>query len=208
MDRTTVYAPSRLKALENEAELLAKVAAGDQCAFTELFESYYNLLGAYVLKMTKSLETCEEIVQDIFIKIWLRRADLREIKSFSGYVFVLCRNQVLDHLRKRAREKLQAVALEKYLADEAGTPDGEHPSEVYRILIDQVVSKLPEQAKRVYMLSRYDRLKHHQIAHQLGISRETVKKHIQYAVSFIKTELGTNMELRILAILISLLILF
>jgi RNA polymerase sigma-70 factor (family 1) len=190
-----------LKPLENEAELLTRVAIGDQCAFNEVFEAYYNLLGTYVLKMTKSLEISEEIVQDTFIKIWLRRADLPEIKSFSSYIFILCRNQVLDHLRKRARKKLQAIELEKFLVDEAENADVEHSSEVYRALIDQVVSKLPEQRKRVYMLSRYDRLKHHQIAQQLGISQETVKKHIQYAVSFIKTELGSNIQLSILAVM-------
>ncbi|WP_316811837.1 RNA polymerase sigma-70 factor [Pedobacter heparinus] len=196
------------KALENEAELLARVAIGDQRAFSELFEAYYNLLGTYVLKMTKSMEISEEIVQDIFIKIWLRRADLPEIKSFSNYTFIMCRNRVLDHLRKQAREKLQAVALEKFLIDEAENTDAQHSSEVYRALIDRVVSKLPEQSKRVYMLSRYDRLKHHQIAQQLGISQETVKKHIQYAVSFIKTELKSNIELSILAVMTIFLIFF
>lgn len=190
-----------LKPLENEAELLARAAIGDQRAFTEVFEAYYNRLGTYVLKMTKSLEISEEIVQDTFIKIWHRRANLPEIKSFSSYIFILCRNQVLDHLRKRAREKLQAVELEKFLVGEAESAYAEHPSEVYRSLIDQVVSKLPEQRKRVYMLSRYDRLKHYQIAQQLGISQETVKKHIQYAVSFIKTELGSNIELSILTVM-------
>lgn len=197
-----------LKSPENEAALLARVATGDQYAFTELFEAYYNLLGSYVLKMTKSLEISEEIVQDIFIKVWLRRADLPEIKNFNNYIFILCRNQVLDHLRKQVREKLKVVKLEKFLVDEAKVNDTEHTSEIYRTLIDQVVSKLPEQRKRVYMLSRYDRLKHHQIAQQLGISQETVKKHIQYAVSFIKTELGSNVGLNALAILASSLILY
>ncbi|RZJ81857.1 MAG: RNA polymerase sigma-70 factor [Chryseobacterium sp.] len=192
-----------IRPLKNEAELLAKIAQGSERAFTELFEAYYGLLGEYVLKITKSLDVTEEIVQDTFVKIWLKRDDLPHIERFSNYMFILCRNRTMDYLRKQAKERAVMAELESGLLDKLADDDLENPSEVYRELIDKAVNKLPAQAKRVYVMSRYERLKHEEIASQLGISPETVKKHIQYAVSFIKSDLHSSMDLGLLAIMLS-----
>lgn len=192
-----------IKPLKNEKELLAKIALGDQRAFTELFDAYYTVLGAYVLKLTKSLDVSEEIVQDTFVTIWLKRADLTQIHNFSNYLFILCRNRTMDFLRKQGKERLAKAELESRLLKEFAEEDLENPSEMYRALIDKAVDKLPAQAQRVYILSRYERLKHEEIAAQLGISPETVKKHIQYAVSFIKSELNSRVDLSLLVIMLS-----
>jgi len=196
-----------IKPLENEKELLAEIAMGSQRAFTELFEAYYAVLGEYVLKLTKSLDVSEEIVQDTFVKVWLKRANLLEIQSFTNYLFILCRNRTMDFLRKQAKERAEKAELESRLLENLAEDDLENPSQVYRALIDKAVEKLPAQAQRVYILSRYERLKHEEIASQLGISPETVKKHIQYAVSFIKSELKSSIDLGILAVILSPLIL-
>jgi RNA polymerase sigma-70 factor (family 1) len=192
-----------IKPLKNEAALLAKIAQGSERAFTELFEAYYGVLGEYVMKVTKSLDVAEEIVQDTFVKIWLKRWDLPNIEHFSNYLFILCRNRTMDYLRKQARERTVMAELESGLLDKLADDDLENPAEVYRELIEKTVEKLPAQAKRVYMMSRYQRLKHEEIARQLGISPETVKKHIQYAVSFIKADLQSGMDLGLLAIMLS-----
>jgi len=192
-----------IKPLINENELLAKIATGDQRAFNELFEAYYNILGEYVLKITKSLPASEEIVQDTFIKIWLKRSGLPDIKNFTYYLFILCRNGTLDHLRKEAKQRQLHTELENHLLEESQHEDQDAPTEVYRSLIDQAVNKLPAQAQKVYIMSRHQRLKHEEIASQLNISPETVKKHIQYAIAFIKTDVSVNMDLGILAILLS-----
>ena len=79
------------KTVPKERELLAKVARGDQRAFNELFEAYYSTLGEYVLKTTKSISLTEEIVQDAFIKIWMKRETLTQISNFKNYLIVTCR---------------------------------------------------------------------------------------------------------------------
>lgn len=189
--------------INNETELLADIARGNQRAFNELFEAYYNVLGAYVLKMTKSIEVAEEVVQDTFVKIWLQRNTLTEIKNFNNYVFILCRNQTLDHLRKKAKESAFQSELELYLQESQNVEQLDNPAEEYRALIDQAVEKLPPQAKKVYQMSRYERLKHHEIADRLGISPETVKKHIQHAVDLIKKDLKSGVDPMIVLILLS-----
>ncbi|WP_316765759.1 RNA polymerase sigma factor [Pedobacter frigiditerrae] len=189
--------------LHNEKTLLAAIAKGDERAFRILFETHCDNLGSYVLKITKSQEISEEIVQDTFVKIWLGREHLAEIRSFSHYLFILCKNQTLDHLRKHAKQLILDAELDSYLKDQQIVEASENNLEVYRELIDKAVDKLPNQAKKVYLLSRHQRLKHDEIAVALGISAETVKKHIQYAVSFIKKDVNSKIDLTIVMILTS-----
>ena len=98
-----------VKPLPNESGLLLKIAAGDQSAFTTLFYHYYKPLGRFVFNMTHSPQLTEEIVQDAFVKIWLRRDTINQINSFGNYIFVLCRNEAFAHLKKIAAEKAAAL---------------------------------------------------------------------------------------------------
>ena len=193
--------------LENEAVLLAKIAVGDSRAFAELFDGYYNVLGEYVMGLVKEVSVAEEIVQEVFIKVWLKREELPLLSSFSNYLFILCRNKTYVHLRKLSRKVVVDRSLEDYFKQEAELELMDNPAEQYRLLIEKAVDKLPYQAHKVYVLSRHQRLRHEQIASQLGISPETVKKHIQYAVNFIKKDVQGQIDIGILLVLLSPLIL-
>ncbi|MNY02306.1 ECF RNA polymerase sigma factor RpoE [compost metagenome] len=195
-----------IKSPQNENELLNRLANGDERAFTQLFEAYYKQMGEYVFKLTESLTITEEIVQDAFVKIWIKRESLKELNSFSNYLFILCRNQAFDQLRKKAREHVFQQELERFLTEESGA--AESPMDEYRALIDVAVAKLPAQQHKVYILSRYERLKHEEIAAKLQLSTETVKKHIQHAVRFITNDLRSKTDTTIIAVLMSPLILF
>ncbi|WP_316818725.1 RNA polymerase sigma-70 factor [Pedobacter nyackensis] len=187
----------------NENELLHRLATGDQRAFTELFDAYYRPLGEYVFKLTESLPITEEIVQDVFIKIWIKRETVSTLKSFKNYLFILCRNQTFDALRKKAKQHLFQQKLEQFFKDESELDGLENPVEEYREWIEQSVAKLPPQQQKVYVLSRYERLKHEEIAAKLQLSTETVKKHIQYATRFIQNDLRSRLDATILFVLMS-----
>lgn len=186
--------------VKNEANLLALVAKGDQRAFTELFDAYYKQLGEYVYKLTESIEVTEEIVQDVFIKIWLKKQSILEIENFCYYLFILSKNQTLNHLRKQANEKVKQMEWLKQ-SEEQDLSDEPNVTEGYRALMDAVIEKLPPQQKKVYKLSREKRLKHEEIAKILNISPETVKKHIKLALRFIKNELSSQNDVVIISIL-------
>lgn len=179
----------------NESELLLKIADGNESSFTTLFYHYYKPLGRFVFNMTHSLQLTEEIVQDAFVKIWLRRENLSAINSFGNYIFVLCRNETFAQLKKLASEKNAITKSENYQAIEAEHDQLENPTEAYRTMIEEAVAKLPPQQKKVYQLSRHDRLKYAEIADQLGLSEVTVKKHIQLAVQFIQQDVKARMSL-------------
>lgn len=135
----------------------------------------------------------EEMVQDIFLKIWMNREALTEVNNFQAYLFVVSKNQTLNVLRKLAKERRDKKEWEKdnitlYQATELEN------SVDYYCLIDQAIEQLPPQQKKVYRLSRYKRLKYQEIAQQLNISRETVKKYIQLATTSIGTYIRSNIE--------------
>lgn len=190
-----------LTPVKNEANLLALVAIGNQRAFTELFDSYYKQLGEYVYKLTESIEVTEEIVQDVFIKIWLKREMLVDLDNFSYYLFILSKNQTLNHLRKKANDKVRQLEWLKQFEEESYIMNDDSIIEEYRVLIDKAIEKLPPQQKKVYKMSREERLKQEEIAKILNISPETVKKHIKLALRSIKNELSGQNDAMIVLIL-------
>lgn len=180
--------------LSNETELIQKISKGDKRAFTTLFEGYYKSLAGYIFKLTESMEITEEIVQDVFIKVWLKREILTGINSFSDYLFILSRNKTLNYLRKQARYSSHFQSLEKELETDIRTEEENDIYEDFRLLIDAAIERLPQQQKRIYQLSRFDKLKYEEIAQQLNLSTETVKKHMYLATKTIKEYVHSHMD--------------
>ncbi|MBE9599423.1 RNA polymerase sigma factor [Pedobacter sp. MC2016-24] len=190
-----------LRPVHNEATLLALVAKGDQRAFSNLFDAYFRQLGEYVYKLTESIEVTEEIVHDVFIKIWLKKEILVDLDNFSHYLFILSKHQTLNHLRKKANDEVRQLEWLKDFKEETYMMDDYPIIEEYRILMDAAVEKLPPQQKKVYKLSREGRLKHDEIAKILNISPETVKKHIKLALRSIKNELSSKNDAVVVLVL-------
>lgn len=190
-----------VRPLENEAYILTKVAEGDEHAFATLFRWYSKPLAEFVFKLTNSIDATEEIIQDSFIKIWLRRETVTDIHNFSGYLYILCRNETLLSLKKLAAKTVAYAVFEKDTLNELEIEELENPIDEYRSLIQLAVDKLPEQQQKVYKMSRYDRLKHDEIAKTLNLSSETVKKHIQLAVQFIKKDVSRHKDIGVILVL-------
>lgn len=178
----------------NEKEILNMASEGDERAFTLLFDAYYQRLGGYVYKITESKEAAEEIVQEVFIKIWERREALKEIDSFKAYLFVLSKNRTLDYLRVAAKKRMHQLSVFREMKEESYVIDSPSPVEEYNLIIEQVVAKLPPQQQKVYHLSRHEKLKYEEIATHMGISKETVKKHMQLALAFLKQNVKMEIQ--------------
>lgn len=169
---------------DKEKVLLHRIAAGDQGAFGELFQAYHQRLGAYIFRLTESLPAAQEIVQDVFLKIWLKRESLPEIQWFDAYLFTAARNHVFNYLRKVARERNQQQLLQAGL-DSSDAHDGGDKEQYYELL-DEAIEHLPRQQKQVYLLHRREGLSHAEIAARMKLSVETVKKHMSLALRAIR----------------------
>ncbi|MEO8413695.1 MAG: RNA polymerase sigma-70 factor [Ginsengibacter sp.] len=173
-------------------DLLLKVAGGDEIAFSELFKTYYNLLGDFIMRVTESEPLTQEIVQDVFLKIWINRSALAEIHCFKAYLIVVARNHALNSLKQIAREKSRKKEWVDTVLHQASYEAEEPPSIDHFRLVDEAVALLPPQQKKVYTLSRTHGMKHAEIARELNISLETVKKHMVLSLSFLKNKLRSN----------------
>ncbi len=178
----------------NEKELLLKVAEGNEAAFRQLFLHWHQLLAGYILRITESRELTEEIVQDVFMKIWMVRETMPEINNFKHFLLVISRNHAFDALKKQFKE-LQL----KRAWDKENKPDlyiaSEEAVAVHSSLIEQAIDSLPHRRKEVYLLSRHQRLTYQEVADRLNISKESVKTHLKLATvsisDFIRSRLLT-----------------
>jgi RNA polymerase sigma factor (sigma-70 family) len=177
-------------ALNHEKELLLEVAGGDERAFTRLFDHYHQRLAMHIYRITRSEPIAEELVHDVFLKIWLNRELLAGIENFGVYLYVVSKNAAFNSLKKTAGEKLKFTGLEgvaEYVTDQ---------DDDYRyILIDEAIDKLPPQQRQVYILSRHERLPYNDIALRMGLSRETVKKYLQIATASIVTYISNSVKI-------------
>ncbi|WP_423737768.1 RNA polymerase sigma-70 factor [Chitinophaga caseinilytica] len=185
--------------LYDEQLILRKIAGGDEPAFRELFDEYRGRLFAFVSKFIRSEQVAEELVLDVFMKIWLGRELLVQVRNFDAFLFRVAHNKSIDFLRAAAKDS----ALRELLWDDIQAAAGERPDmqlqqREFEGKLRRAVELLPPQARKVYRLSRESDMSHDQIATQLQISRSTVNNHIVAAQRFIRSYLSREMDLALL----------
>ncbi|TSJ36421.1 sigma-70 family RNA polymerase sigma factor [Mucilaginibacter corticis] len=184
-----------LKSLDNEKDLLMKIAKGDQKAFAVLFEGYHNPLGEYIMTFSVPAEMAEEVILDIFVKIWMNRIELIRIENFSSYLFILTRNHTLNAIRKTVNNRKKQDSYLRHLANEdlyaaIGTADHEKD---YTEIVEKAVAQLPPQQQKVFILKREGK-KNGDIAMELDISSESVRKYYQWAVKSVSGYVKSHIE--------------
>lgn len=171
-----------IKPIHNETELLIAIEKGCEKAFEEIFMAYHNQLASYVILLTESRELTEEIIQDVFIKIWNDRENLHQINRFTSYLFILTKNHTLNAIRKIVNDREKKIVYNKLIHFEQSlSPVDDQKEKDFYNLIDKAVIQLPPQQKKVFVL-RMQGLKNQQIASEMQISTESVKKYQQWAL--------------------------
>jgi RNA polymerase sigma-70 factor, ECF subfamily len=171
-----------------EHYLIESIKKGDQKSFEFLFRSYYSKLCKHARSIVQNEETAEDLVMDVFAKIWEEESLLAATSSISGYLFRSVHNQCLNYLtRKHKRfselnaetiEQLNALILPYDLFDPFESVNIEELS----LRIEQSIDKLPEESRKIFIMSRKEELSHKEIAKQLGLSENTVKVQIYRAL--------------------------
>lgn len=176
----------------SDAELARRMRLGDEKALEAIFRAHYPGLVAFVRRYVKSTEIAEELVQDLFLKLWARRGSLGAIDSVKTYLFRAARNTALNHLRRR---KLEHEWLEKEggaLSEEQGQEGDEPVTESELATAVRVaVDRLPPRCREVFMLSRDGGLTYGEIAKSLGISIKTVETQMGRALKALRESLKT-----------------
>ena len=192
-----------LLALHNENELLQLVTKGNERAFRELFDFYWQRIYTVAFTLTKSVVLSEEIVQDVFLKIWTKRDKLPEVKKFDGYLFMVAKNHILNELRKKTTDQTFTDNLEKHFLETSALPEQQLMLKETKQMIDKAVLQLPAQQRLVFDLSRNEGFDYNTIAEKLGISKLTVKSHMTKALQSIRHYLQTHADILFAAFIIS-----
>jgi RNA polymerase sigma-70 factor (family 1) len=177
----------------NEPELLQQLKAGSESAFTQLFHYYRGTVYTTAIKFLHSPALAEEIVQDVFLKIWLKRAEIGEVKHLQGYLFIMARNIIFDRIKKLSYES----TVSGILADEqisAGETDYLIRHHQCQQFLKQAIEQLPPQQQKIYSFVKEDGLSHERIADIMKISKHTVKKHMALALQSIRKYLDNHLH--------------
>lgn len=192
-----------LQSSNSEQDVLMRVAQGDKDAFEQLFNRYRNKIYSIAFELTGSGSMAEEIVQDVFLKIWLKRNTLEEIAHFQAYLFTITRNYVFTALKRIARkETVEMNAVQ-------GMPSFYHDTENrvldkdYTALLQTAIDRLPLQQKQVYTLIKKEWYSREEAAAALQISPETVKTHLAQAMRHIRAWCLAHIDVSIALIILS-----
>ncbi|WP_029286935.1 RNA polymerase sigma factor [Pedobacter sp. R20-19] len=174
---------------EKERELLMAIVGGSEKAFSILFFNYLSVLQSFALKFTKSEHAAEEVIQDAFLRIWLNRDKLEHVDNVKAYLYKYVSNECLSFLRKKIKEEKAIGFLKIHHADQENvTLDVIHLNEINRI-ITATVSKLPNQRRKIYELSRVEGKSIPEIAEILDLSASTVKNALVIALRSVRESL-------------------
>lgn len=186
-----------------ESTLLEQAASGDRSAFSRLYTRYLTDLYQYVYVFTRSKQTSEEIIQDIFVKLWENKENLARIRSFRDYLYRMAKNRILDHIRRvqLGHQILKNIGAES--ASAYAVADHNLLFNDYYHIARQAVDQLPAKRKLIFCLSTEECLSLDEIADKLGISKSVVKKQLYAAISFVKEYLQEHAGFISLFVLLS-----
>ncbi len=175
--------------------MIEAVRKGDYQAFEILFNNYYPILCKYAKSIVHSKDIAEDLVSNIFVKIWEQPDVLSAKKSLNGYLLRSVHNTCLNYLSRQHRsfqdlnletiEELESLNPQLTIEDYSGILMANELEEK----IEQSVEKLPEECRKIFKMSRGDNLSYHEIAQKLNISENTVKVQICRALAKIRKSL-------------------
>jgi RNA polymerase sigma-70 factor (family 1) len=173
----------------SDNEIIGRIRQGDEKQFESLFRSSYISLVRYARTLIKDHDTAEEIVQDLFFRLWNDRKKIKIESSLNGYLFRSVHNRCLHHIE---HDKVVARYAEEMLYRKSGTQ--EDPSEIlhYRELqarIAGILERLPERCGKIFYMSRFEGLKYSEIAEKLSVSVKTVESNMGRALKEFRKEL-------------------
>ena len=180
--------------LSDDDEIGARLARKDESTFEQVFKSYFKSLHAYAFTIIKDEMEAEEIVQQVFFKLWERAEKFSFQGPIAAYLYRAVHNESLNyikHQKVRAVHRLHVVNTMKHQSEE--TPGTRNKELEHKL--GQAMNELPEQCRTIFQLSRFEDLKYREIAEKLNISVKTVENQMCKALRILRSELAEFLTL-------------
>lgn len=180
---------------KTDTELAILLIHDDEAAFSELYVRYKDKLYYFCLHLLKSKEEANDIVQEIFIRIWESRSFINPDLSFSSFLYTMARNRIMNYFRDMDID----IKVKEIIASQKITTEETAESQIiyteYQEILRTAIEQLPTQRQRIFNMSRIENMSHKEIAAELNISVNTVQEHISEALKFIKIYFNKNADL-------------
>jgi RNA polymerase sigma-70 factor, ECF subfamily len=174
---------------KHEQKLVILLKSGDHKAFELLFKKYNKKLCNFCLRILKSNQEAESIVQSTFLKIWEIRRSLNETLPFNSYIFKIAQNKVFNHLRKQVNQRYYVEYLAEYTEMLENTTEQTILYGELEKSIQKLIDHLPARRKEIFLLSRNEGLTYKEIAVKLNISENTVDTQIRKVLDIFRQSL-------------------
>jgi RNA polymerase sigma-70 factor (ECF subfamily) len=169
----------------SDRQLVSRLKLGDKKAFEEIFRKYREKIYYFAIRYYNSAEDAENVVQDVFIKLWDERENVKEELSLNNYIYTIAKNHLFNIQRKKINEKAYRNYIVEHLVQ---TPNLENEM-IYADLkesIDKIIDELPAQRKRVFVMGNLEGLSNKEVASALNLSVRTIEVHKSLALQALK----------------------
>ncbi|SMC58195.1 RNA polymerase sigma-70 factor [Pedobacter africanus] len=181
-----------------DLELAALLNESDELAYTEIYNRYKGVLYLHAYSRLKNVEEVNDMIQELFAKLWDKRKTLVLKTNLSNYLYTAVRNRVIDFITHKKIESDYISGFQQFINQgEAATDHLLREKELSRIIEDEIQS-LPSKMRQVFELSRKKNHSHREIAYELTLSEKTVKKHVNNALKILRVKLGSLIALMLI----------
>lgn len=175
--------------------LCERLKGGDEVAYKLIYDRYHSQLYYYALKFLKLSDLAEDVVHDVFLKLWEVRHQLKPEYGVVGYIYKISRNQIFKVIKKIAAEAELRTKVIGFIEQQLIEPEAELEWNEYSELLGDAVEQLPPQCKRVFKLCRQEGKTYEEASLILGISKHTVKEHMMVAMKSIRKYFQQNADI-------------
>lgn len=170
----------------NEQELLAQLRQGDVRAFDLLYANHSKPLLWKLRKMVKNPDEADELLQDLFVKVWAKREQINIQQSFQGYLYRVAQRMAIDYFRALERRSRLESEVQLQTSELVDDTESKLQAKETQKLLNAAIALLPEQRRRAFTLCKLEGKSHAEAAELMQISPNTVHNHLVKAVSFVK----------------------
>jgi RNA polymerase sigma-70 factor (ECF subfamily) len=172
-----------------DTEIIGRIRQGDVGQFESLFRSSYVSLVRYAMTLIKDHDTAEEIVQDLFFRLWQDKEKLKIDSSLNGYLFRSVHNKSLHYIEHKRVVERHAVEMSYNQTESQESPSDILHYKELQARITRILERLPERCGQIFYMSRFEGLKYTEIAEKLSVSVKTVESNMGRALKAFRKEL-------------------
>lgn len=184
--------PLKPNDFQTEQERIASLKKGSMSAFESLFESYSQKLYRFSYSYLKSETEAEDVVQEVFLKLWENRSKLKTGTSFQSYLFTIAFNSILKNFNKKALQEKFHIDLVEFLSIENPSLEIVPDFEALLSKLDLLIEQMPARRKEIFVKRKKEGMSVNEIAIEMNISPKTVENQITEAMHYLKEEFSKD----------------